>query len=504
MFNKDFYPTPANIIELMINGDDLTGRVVLEPSSGKGDIIDILNSRGGEVLCCESDENLAKISASKARFLNSDFLKVQSDEISHIHAIYMNPPFSADEKHILHAWSIAPSGCQIVALCNHNTLSNDYSRSRKELLSIIKDYGNSQNLGDAFSDSERQTGVDIGLIRLYKPVSNSSFGDYFTSEDDDPEANQSGIMSYNAVREIVQRYVNAVMLYDQVIENAIKMNSLIGEVAGYSKDLVFTCTQDKRELTRIEFSKELQKKSWNWIFNKLNMQKYATRGLREDINKFVEQQVKVPFTMKNIYKMLDLIVGTQSQRMDKALLEVFDRLTMRYHENRYDIEGWKTNSHYMVNQKFILDSICWQDQRWYKGESKIQVDYRLEILDDLMKALCYITGDQYEDKITLSQAIKYNYKVSLDGMVIRAYLSRNEAEAKVQYLLSKGKEAVIIHETDHVYGEWFDWTYFECKAFKKGTMHFKFKQEKVWALFNQHIGRIKGFPLPESVYKKAS
>ena len=45
---------------------------------------------------------------------------------------------------------------------------------------------------------------------------------------------------------------------------------------------------------------------------------------------------------------------------------------------------------------------------------------------------------------------------------------------------------------------WHDWGFFEFKAFKKGTGHFKFKDDNVWALFNQNIARIKGFPLPES------
>ena len=32
---------------------------------------------------------------------------------------------------------------------------------------------------------------------------------------------------------------------------------------------------------------------------------------------------------------------------------------------------------------------------------------------------------------------------------------------------------------------------------KKGTGHFKFKDRDVWAQFNQHIARIKGYPLFE-------
>ena len=37
------------------------------------------------------------------------------------------------------------------------------------------------------------------------------------------------------------------------------------------------------------------------------MEKYATQKLREQINKFVEQQTYVPFTMHNIYQVLNMV-----------------------------------------------------------------------------------------------------------------------------------------------------------------------------------------------------
>jgi hypothetical protein len=507
MFNKDFYPTPQHVVELMINGESLEGRTVLEPSSGKGDMIEVLQQHGANVICCEKHPDLALISASKAQLIGNDFLKITADQISHVHAIYMNPPFSADEKHILHAWEIAPSGCEIVALCNYDSLKNDYSKVRVRLLSVINDYGSKLNLGDVFSDGQRKTSIDIGLVRLYKPVSGNAFGDYFTTEEDEPEANVNGLMSYNAVREVVQRYVNACKLYDEVLENAVKMSALISPIiSGYgeSAKLSFTCSQDLVPTNRQTFAKNLQKESWNWIFNKLNMQKYATRGLRDDINKFVEEQVKIPFTMKNIYKMLDLVVNTQSQRMDKALLEVFDRLTMHYHDNRYGVEGWKTNSHYLINQKFIIDNVCYQDQRWYKGQSRIEMSSHIDILEDMMKALCYITGQDYAKKPTLYAVCKYSHKAIVDGEIVCADNYKSHVDERLTELRAKGIEAEYRYEHDYSYGNWFTWTFFECKAYKKGTMHFKFRDENVWALFNQHIARIKGYPLPENVKRKAA
>jgi hypothetical protein len=49
------------------------------------------------------------------------------------------------------------------------------------------------------------------------------------------------------------------------------------------------------------------------------------------------------------------------------------------------------------------------------------------------------------------------------------------------------------------WGKWFEWGYFRVRFYKKGTCHFEFLNQDIWAKFNQHVGRIKGYPLPESV-----
>ena len=40
----------------------------------------------------------------------------QSEQISHIDFIVMNPPFSNADKHILHALKLHRAGCKIIAL----------------------------------------------------------------------------------------------------------------------------------------------------------------------------------------------------------------------------------------------------------------------------------------------------------------------------------------------------------------------------------------------------
>lgn len=516
MFNADFYPTPCEVISYMLSPYELMGKTLLEPSSGKGDIIDYAKSRGAKVLCCEINEDLSKIAGSKARLIAKDFLSVTSDMISHIDIIAMNPPFSADEQHIIHAFNIAPDGCTIVALCNWETLNNPFSKTRKQLLATIENYGYCENIGDLFRGAERSTSIDIGLIRLTKPASsNSEFDDFFTDEEDDHERQENGLMSYNAVREVVQRYVNAVKLYDEVLENAVKMNALTDGIG--VRDLVFTCSQKDVPTTREQFAKELQKKSWSWIINKMNLSKYSTRGLMADINKFVEDQKSMKFTMKNIYKMLDVIVQTTSQRMDKALLEVFDNLTKHHSENRWNVEGWKTNSHYLVNKKFISPYIA--GVRWSGGGPEIRYGRYADEFEDLQKALCFITGQNYEDMHTLTRRVTYDFLLTKNGKALKFgeygrmtganHHHYSDQPAYVKTIESAWQFKDKFGHLGYSYlptvkwGEWFDWGFFEVKLFKKGTGHFKFKDEHVWALFNQQIARIKGFPLPESIRKTA-
>lgn len=462
MFNKDFFPTPENVIAQMLYGLSLEDKTIYEPSAGKGDIVDYLIKQGANIIATEINPELRKILASKCTLLGDDFLKVKSFQISHINMIVMNPPFSADEKHILHAYDIAPAGCQIIALCNLETVKHARTEERRKLRQIIEEHGEYQDIGDCFVDAERRTNVEIALIKVTKSAQDydTEFSGFFMDEDP-AETQGNSIMPYNVIRDLVQRYIEAVKIYDKQLKTAVELNEMIAPF--FSDSVGFQCTKEKYQINHNEFKKDLQKSGWDFIFQKMNMQKYATRGLKEDINKFVEKQQEIPFTMRNIYKMLEIIIGTQASRMDKAILEVFDKLTTHYNDNRYNVEGWKTNSHYLMGEKFILPYMC-PVSKW-NTNNKIDTNWGnyYEIVEDMVKAVCFITGNNYDNYNSLYHHIRDN---NLE------------------------------------YGELFDWGFFTCRAYKKGTMHFKFKSMDVWARFNQQIARIKGYPLPESLKKE--
>ena len=81
MFEQEFYPTPENVLAKMFKFLEVNElRTVLEPSAGKGDILDALckrlyHSNKIDIDCIEIDENLQSIlKGKKYRGVHGDFL----------------------------------------------------------------------------------------------------------------------------------------------------------------------------------------------------------------------------------------------------------------------------------------------------------------------------------------------------------------------------------------------------------------------------------------------
>lgn len=202
------------------------------------------------------------------------------------------------------------------------------------------------------------------------------------------------------------------------------------------------------------------------------MQKYVTSGVMKDINKFVETQSRVPFTMKNIYRMLQIIVGTRQNTFNRALEEAIDNFTRHTHENRFNVSGWKTNTGHMLNKKFIVENIC---EQAYRAENGLKIKYSTygtDKINDLVKVLCNITATNYDNVGRLDDLSRHNC-----------------------YQPEEGKSFIIESNT------WYNYGFFDVKFFKKGTIHVKFKDLNDWYLLNRAYGELKGFSLPEQ-YKK--
>lgn len=462
MLNKDFYPTPPEVSAKMLDPFDLRGCNVLEPSAGSGNLVRECLSRGAEeILTMEIEPDLRSILAAipNSRLIGNDFLKLQPDQISHIDYIVMNPPFSEDEDHLLHAWGIAPPGCKIVSLCNWATIDG-YRNSRKQLqiLDLIESYGNKQNIGSMFEDAERSTNVEIGLIFLEKPGCKTE-GEYdgFFLGPDDIEAQGEGLIPYRVTQDIVNRYVEACRIYDEQLVVAMRLNRVLDGF--YGKELGMQITEKGEPISRNRFRKDLQKDAWKYVFERLLPTKTATSSLSCDINTFVEQQSHIPFTERNIIRMVQIVMGTQEQRIDREVERIFDKLTKYTKENRWNVEGWATNSSYLFNRKFIFPHLA---ELHYSGNLVQVPSYGTSAteLDDLIKSLCYITGRSYEDVRIPPGGLRELYP-----------------------------------------GTWYEHGFFKLKAHKKGTVHFEFIEEDDWAMLNRRVAKIKGMTLPDCIWK---
>ena len=478
MFGPEFYPTPVSVIDQM--NIDCYDKIVLEPSAGKGDIVNYCLAAGAlKVYACEKDKDLAKLVSYKAQLLSSDFFNIISEQVVDVQIIIMNPPFSNADKHILHAWSIAPEGCEIIALCNYETLSNDRGWGRSELSSLISNYGEAQNLGDCFSKgAERSTEVNIGLIKLFKPVVSKNFnweGLYFTN---DHELQTNSLLKYNDIRAIVNTYVAAVNCFDEVQEVGNRLNSLCGI------DIIkIGFVRDENLITREQFSREFQIRSWKKVFDKFNIEKFLTKNVLKKVNLLSASRKNYPFTMKNIYKVIEIIIGTAEGNLNDSIVEAVDNFTRHTHENRFGVEGWKTNESHLLNRKFIVG---WIAEQGYGNKDGLRIkDYQCsnyDYISDLTKAMCYITGRDYDNIIPIRYASCRGVYIDKKGLVT--------------------ERSNTINDDNFIPNSWYDWGFFEFKVFKKGSGHFRFKNEDDWARLNQAYAKIKGLSLPEKIKSK--
>lgn len=458
MFDPEFYPTPQKVVGQMLKKVSIQWKNILEPSAGKWNIVQEVNIHNpNTVLTYEKSPELAKIVSTISDYKWDDFLQSIPQDLSHIDTVVMNPPFSNAIDHINHAYNVSKKGVEIVALMNWDTYQG-WSTKAEQLREKVEKYWDYENLWDCFSDSERKTGVKVVMIYLKKPWIEEEFADFFSDEDDNMQTGD-GLMEYDACREIVSRYVATVKTFDKMLDLWVEMQrNTDGIMSGSygSSDMIFTCNVWEKEVTRESFLKELQKQSWRWIFNKMNLNKFLTEKVYSQLNRKVEEFSSMKFTMKNIYILVDMLIQTQGQRMNDTLVDTFDMITKHYKGNRHAVEGWKTNKSYMVGRKFILEYAC----NNCKFFDRITSNYHTQgTIQDMMKTFCFTMGYNY-DSIT-------SYSDVLDN-----------AEPWV----------------------WKDWGMLEVKPYKKGSVHFRFKKKDDWIMFNRKVAEIDGAKLPENIY----
>lgn len=469
MFNKDFYPTPEEAFYLMIQNTSLKNRTILDPSSGSGNLLEFASKYNkNQKYAYEIESELRAITQKNGhRILGNDFLEATGKDISNIDLILMNPPFSSGDKHIIHAWNIAPDGCEIIALCNTKTIENLHSKYRMRLQTIIHNNGVTKNLGSVFIDAERKTNVEVSLVHLFKPKKTGEF-DYsmffLTDEEEEQLGGAPGLMSYNEIRAIVNNYVASIKKFEE-IEKTINQINKIGASLGFSEYDNLECTfGDKKGFISVhEYARELQKLAWKKLIERFGLKKYFTSKVNERLDKMINSQVKIPFTMKNIYVLIDIIFQTREQNLNEALAGAVDSFTRHTHKNRFNVEGWKTNKGYLLNEKFIVGYMV---KETWGGSFTMAYNGNKDRLEDLIKVLCNLEGVDFN-------TIENSFNWIKPSMGTNTWYS------------------ILTKEGDPIF--------FDFKFFKKQSMHIKFRNKKTWERLNQAYAKVKGQDLPEKL-----
>jgi Domain of unknown function (DUF4942) len=473
VFDPDFYPTPAPVIEKMLGAFKLRGRksetairTVLEPSAGKGDILDWVvehcrvygGYNGPKMHAIEQHPELVGILQSKGhKVVGKDFLTFTPE--TRYDLIAMNPPFSEGAKHLLHAWDIA-DGAHIVCLLNAETIRNPYTQERKLLQGHIEAHGSVEYLGDAFKDAERSTGVEIALVRLFRPRHSD---DAFAFSFDAPMYKEgsvdlgldtgegSALMRPDQMGALIRQYEKSKEAFRNYLKARAEMTFYCQGVLDYSQvqEAAAEAAKESYGCYTLEeqydaFKDSLRLKFWQHILGCMGIEKLLTHKMRSNFAEFVKQQGAMALTKENIASIVQMLLLNSDSILSQSVVAVFDLFTSYHKENRLITEGWKTNDFWRVNRKVILPNYVQCSTGRYGPCTFSTACGRYSEYSDIDKAMCYLSGKRLEDVVTVEKAIKENS-------------TTNEAES----------------------------TFFKLRYFKKGTLHLVFKDEALWAKFNQ-------------------
>ena len=470
MFGSQFYPTPQTLVREMVTGLDLNHKRILDPQAGRGDILDYIkdltkygygHSHDSELYAIEKDSDLRQVLAGKGyKVIDSDFLTYTGQ--MYFDYILMNPPFKEGAKHLLKAWDVS-RGAIIKCLLNKETLTNDYTEERKQLKKLIETYGNVKELGRPFLRAANPSPVEVILVTLQDTRQKETFrldfdpatiGKNGYTPDSLPE---NELVSADLFESYEARHRAAIEAFKELLAAKQKVAYYLkGIIEGVYKDpkdiMAEAIKKGSSDLAYTEFLDTTTKLAWDNMFRQTKLANVTTENVRKEIEKMQASQGTMSFTAANMQDLFDMLNLNKEHIMIQCVLEAFDTLTKHYHENREAVEGWKTNAAYLVGRKFILP---YMGNTWGEG---LSYD-RVRDIDDLEKALCFVSGRKFEGIYHVRDV--YNHK-------------------------------------SH-YGKWMDSQFFETILYKKGTMHFRWNDEKLRQDFNALVARHRWGRMPEKV-----
>lgn len=487
--NKNFYPTPLYLINRMEqkvkNWDYIES--ILEPSAGKGDIVNVLKQRkrysysdkNFDIDCIEIDPNLQMILKGNGfKVVHDDFLNYNG--YKNYQLIMMNPPFDCGDRHLLKALDMQKRGGQIVCLLNAETLLNPCTNIRKDLLRKLTELeADIEFIEDGFVNAERKSKVKTALV-------------YVNIKDDKIIKDDSFIVdNLNKAREKKENYEQPTEITDKLdyleqivqqfnfeVEGSIK---LIREYEAFKPYMKSSFTEDRYSRGSIlnlrcgddevkinSYLKLVRSKYWGALFTNEEFTKNLTSNLVKEYREHIQKLCDYDFTMFNIKSIQLEMSKNMIQGVEDTILKLFEEFSNTYHwydemsNNVHYYNGWKTNKCYMVNKKVIIPLSGYRDLSYsFGGYDPTQYDVK-DKLSDIEKVFNYLDG----------------------GLTPDMNLQHELNQAKID---NRTKKVPL--------------KYFTVTFYKKGTCHIEFTNEELLKKFNIYGGRGKNW-LPPSYGKK--
>lgn len=161
----NWFPTPRKIALQLIDLADIKPyHKVLEPEAGAGDIALLIRATTPHVDVGEIHPLMQQILMLHGfNLVHADFLSTTPNPV--YDRIVMNPPFSADIQHILHAYQFLARDGILVSLVS----ASWKLPAALPLRRLIKTHGNIIKLPEkSFRESKRPTDVAVWIITLHK------------------------------------------------------------------------------------------------------------------------------------------------------------------------------------------------------------------------------------------------------------------------------------------------------------------------------------------------
>lgn len=478
--NKDFYPTPKDTYLKLVSGVSLNhNSSVLEPSCGKGDMVDYLKEYNSvkNIDCIENDPKLVNLLFQRGiTTIWDDFLTFKTSK--EYDAIIMNPPFSNGVDHLLYAIRLCENNVlkdtTIACILNANTLKNDFSNKRTKLNDLLNKYqANIEYYSDEFKNAERKTNVEVAIIKVTvtrEITGKRILDDVFntlnnaqkvkTQEQLDLETGLSTLVKSNELSEKLNDIEKYVLQYEKSIEllknkyQAMELyNEFTSEFVKVNKSETYEHIYGQHTYPLDDFDKEfytLKSYFWDKILNTKEFLEKLTNSSRQEIQTRLSNMKSLEINLTNIKMLLTAISQNEHSMLKESCVDMFKSITKysyrEFSKNIHYYDGWKTNESYKVNKKIVIPLSYRGFDDWDMGNRRGVIEYN---------NVSYEIKNFVEDLNKMFSILKPNINTE--------FITNNIGD--------------------------FENDLFRFKIFKKGTIHFWFKDDILLNKFNFICGQ---------------